>query len=608
MDSNETKNIQEALKTIQAQLNRHETVLMQMQGKAVGVLKPVVDMVAPTQSPVRQEKKEIDMERTIGTRWLAWVGFVSFIVGVGLFLKYAFEQGWINEIARVTLGYVGGAALAGVGELLRKKSQKYASYGNVLQGIGVAILYLVTFAAFNLYGLFGQMTAFGILVFITAIVGFFGVRAKTDALLATSFVGAYLTPVLIHDGHADPSAVLFSYLAVLALAVMMVTRVRKEPRLLVCGLLGTVSLIMYWCAYFYTPNAVWFFVSWIFALTTLFTAGRFLAFSTKPWEDTESWDFVPVIIVPIATLATLWVLNRSLSQRGILISNSMQGLVIAMYALVSLVEAGIAVVFSNRFGTRAGRAFLVAAIYGAVLAIALFLPDEPIVQTVALGLESVAIFIGGIWLKRAELRIGALAVLGFAAITMMNAVSFPVAQNFQIFLTNAFGIRFFLLVCLAIIAILYRRYSVRVSNDEQTMLAPAIFTITHVATLWLISTEISRWFSAQRVERLLGVVDKKQRSLVMGQIVNQKNIVISIFWGLYGIGALLFGFLSKSRFVRLAGLILLIVTVIKVALHDFWAFGTLYRMIVSLSLGVVLLLGAFFYHRFQDRIKQLIGE
>jgi len=54
--------------------------------------------------------------------------------------------------------------------------------------------------------------------------------------------------------------------------------------------------------------------------------------------------------------------------------------------------------------------------------------------------------------------------------------------------------------------------------------------------------------------------------------------------------------------------VLLIGTILKVALYDFWTFGTLYRMIVSLSLGVVFLLGAFFYHRFQDRIKQLIGE
>lgn len=593
-----SNNIQETLKIIQAQLDRHETLLLQLQSKSN--LKPAMP-VFPQQA-IPAQKKSADMERAIGTRWLAWVGFLSFIIGVSLFLKYAFEQGWINEIARVVLGYVGGAALASIGELLRRKSQKYAAYANVLQGIGVAILYLITFAAFNLYGLFGQMTAFGILVLITALVGFLGVRAKADALLATSFVGAYLTPVLIHDVQADLGAILFAYLTVLNLAVMWVTRVRKKPRLLMCGLIGTVSLLIYWFSYFYTPNAVWFAVSWIFGLATLFTAGRFLAFSVKPWSDAKFGDLAPVVIVPVATLTTLAVLENSL-----LASRSVQGLVILMYAIVNAVEAGIIVLLADRFGTRAGRAFLVAALYSAVLAIMLLLPEQALGQTIALGLEAVVIFGVGIWLKRVELRLGGLFVLILGAIEM-NAVYFPAANNFRIFLTSAFGVRLFLLVCLGIIAILYRRYSARVSKDEQTMLTPAVFALTHVAMVWLISDEIYRWFDAQRVERLAGLTDKYKRRLVMERITNQRNIIVSIFWGLYGIGTLLWGFLSKSRFVRIGGLVLLIITILKVALYDFWAFGTLYRMIVSLTLGAVLLLGAFFYHRFQGRIKQLIGE
>lgn len=598
MSANELKHIQETLVRIEEKLKRHEIMLGELERSSFTSKSAAESTVLPTSKiPAPSYKKDADVERTIGMQWLAWVGFFSFVTGVGLFLKYAFEMGWLTESARVILGYIGGLALIGAGTFLRKR---YASYGNVIQGIGVAILYLVTFAAFNLYGLIGQMPALGIMVVITVAVALLGQYMNAPALLATSFVGGYLTPLLIHTG-TDPGNFFFPYLLLLNIAVFFVTRKRKESRIALWGLLGTILLFGYWLFFFYTEGAHWFIVNWLIAFSVLFLAARFLAFSLKPWKDSELWDFVPLLLIPVSTFITLQFLQDAS------ISRLAQGFVIGAYALLSAASGVIARVLSERWNTRAERVLFAAALYAMILAIGKLLPKEFVAQTIGFGLEAIAIFGLGVILKRPELRLGALVVL-FRGFLEASAVHFPPSAEFQIFLSQAFTIRIFILACLIAIAGLYRWFFQTFSKDEKQLVAPVVFTVTHIVTLWLISSELGRWFDTKYVAQVEGITDRLERKELSRQISNQRNIVVSIFWGLYGVVALFIGFLTKSRFVRIGGLLLLIVTILKVALHDFWNFGTLYRMIVSLSLGVVFLLGAFFYHRFQNRIKQFISE
>ena len=46
----------------------------------------------------------LDLEQRIGARWATWVGIVAILVGVGLFLKWAFDNAFLGPAARVALG------------------------------------------------------------------------------------------------------------------------------------------------------------------------------------------------------------------------------------------------------------------------------------------------------------------------------------------------------------------------------------------------------------------------------------------------------------------------------------------------------------------------
>jgi uncharacterized membrane protein len=112
---------------------------------AVPSLTPAPVPSAPSFAPTPPR----DLERTIGANWLAKIGMVILVLGVVFFLNYAFQQGWISVPMRIVLGAAGGAVLAVVGDLLRRRDgTRFNAYGQILLGGGAAITYFSLYAAY----------------------------------------------------------------------------------------------------------------------------------------------------------------------------------------------------------------------------------------------------------------------------------------------------------------------------------------------------------------------------------------------------------------------------------------------------------------------------
>jgi uncharacterized membrane protein len=108
----------------------------------------------------------VNIESLIGGNWFNRIGILAIVIGIGFFLKLAFEREWIGPTGRVALGvFIGIAFLIG-GEKLR--SFDYKHYAQGLSGGGIAILYLTFFAAFARYGIIGQFPAFALMAMVTA--------------------------------------------------------------------------------------------------------------------------------------------------------------------------------------------------------------------------------------------------------------------------------------------------------------------------------------------------------------------------------------------------------------------------------------------------------
>ncbi|HEU5457134.1 MAG TPA: DUF2339 domain-containing protein, partial [Terracidiphilus sp.] len=81
---------------------------------------------------------------------------------------------------------------------------------------------------------------------------------------------------------------------------------------------------------------------------------------------------------------------------------------------------------------------------------------------------------------------------------------------------------------------------------------------------------------------------------------------ITIAWSLLGVGVFLFALAVGQRSYRLAGLALLLVSVVKILLMDVWALNPSDRYTTLIVLGLALLAVSFLYTRFRSAIQKYL--
>jgi uncharacterized membrane protein len=191
------------------------------------------------------------LEARIGARWLLYIGVVAIVIGVSYFEKLAIDNHWINETARTIQGGILGALLVYVG--IRFVRAGYTFYGQILSGGGVAILYVSTYAAFNLYHLISRPSAFVLMSAITALAAMLADSQRSQGLALMAVGGGFATPFLL-PGNTDAEIALFTYDAILIAGTMFLAHRRIWPLLNVVSYGFTVLTVLGWLAQFYEPS------------------------------------------------------------------------------------------------------------------------------------------------------------------------------------------------------------------------------------------------------------------------------------------------------------------------------------------------------------------
>lgn len=125
-----------------------------------------------------------------------------------LFLKYAYDQGWIQQISpniRCLIGAAFGLVLIGAGETVRKRIGAFASSG--LTATGLATLYATVLVARHVFELISPAASFFLLVSVTITGILLSARGRRLFTAYISLAGAYAVPFIV--GAVDPSPVVF---------------------------------------------------------------------------------------------------------------------------------------------------------------------------------------------------------------------------------------------------------------------------------------------------------------------------------------------------------------------------------------------------------------
>lgn len=201
----------------------------------------------PQHSPRPKPKKQRsagELEALIGGKLLNRIGALAVILGIGFFLKYAFDNNMVPEWVRVLIGAAAGGALLWGGARFHRKGLPVFAQG--LIGAGIAALYISVYASFNFYHLVPQIAAFGLMIGVTILGFFLALRHYSPGVAGLSWAGGFLTPFLLSTGEVNAPRLL-TYLALLD--VGMVALVVYRPKWFIFEPMSFVATWLLWAAW-----------------------------------------------------------------------------------------------------------------------------------------------------------------------------------------------------------------------------------------------------------------------------------------------------------------------------------------------------------------------
>lgn len=106
----------------------------------------------------------------------------------------------------------------------------------------------------------------------------------------------------------------------------------------------------------------------------------------------------------------------------------------------------------------------------------------------------------------------------------------------------------------------------------------------HLVVLALLSSELIHWFDLAEVE-------------------NSFKLSLSILWGAYALFMIVYGLSRDAKHIRLGGMVLFAVTLIKLFAYDMEDMSTILKTVVMIVLGALLLIASFIYNKYKGSTR-----
>jgi uncharacterized membrane protein len=525
----------------------------------------------PRREPVRSAPAAsgTSFEEVLGGRVLAWIGGLAILLGTVLFLGMAISHGWIDEPTRTVLAFLGSTALLVAGVWLHERGGRFeAALAAVASG--VSGLFATIVVATQVYDLIAPGVGLAMAALVAAVSFAMAVRWSAPLIGALGTLGALAAPMLAGVGTSGVS------IAFVAIA------------------LAASSAILVWQRW-----------NWLALGAFLVSAPQLIAWVVEARADQ--------LALTLAVAVGFWVLYAAAAFGHELRVRGERQLPISSWLLLF-----------------ASTAMLTALGYFMLE----YREEHSLAVAWLLGVSGSQIAFGAAALRlRIHREIGSLLIalgLGISALTFAAAFDGPV-------LVIGWAVEAIVLAYLATGA--DDTPSDSLSNAERLAIASAGLLGAAFGHVLLLEAPPTALFDgvedlraallgigassaaavacallARRTQPLAaqvagfagaaGLVYLGSVAIVdtvgvtaSGEARQAGQVWLSAFWGVTGLGAILYGLLRRIPDVRLGGLALLALAIGKVYIYDLSELDELARVLSFVALGLLLLVGAFAYQR-----------
>lgn len=564
----------------------------------------------PASKPAHSSSWAIDVSHSnfewlLGGNWLARIGVVALIVGIAFFISLSIDRGWLSETGQITLGVLAGVAFLGAGEYFRNR---YVPWAQAMAGGGLAIFYLSIYAGFALYDLFSPLAALGLFGLITLAGVIQSLRHESIALAVLAIFSGFATPLLLQDPLPD-KLLLLAYVLVLDVGVLALASFRTWRWLTFPAWIASLIVLTFWVDQL-NPSTGLQQVA-ISAVFLLFM-GSTIAFHVVQRKPAGVVDLLLLVGNGLAYLAISYDVMYDIYRPWM---GGFTALLAVFYVLLTIafrfrpstaplpIEAQSGPTFLPKKGATSSIPLVTFTAAFAVLLAALAVPTQVggIWVTMLWGLEALVL----IWLSFAfsfpELRWSAYLLLT-TMVVWLGAIQ---TSNFDLeTIRPVINLRFLVfgvgVGSLYSALLMVRRrtglLSFELNKHEEQRASIALFGLANLTTLWILSAEV------------LASADSAFFDLSTYASENVSVLGLTLLWSIYGAALMVGGIFLQSRWVRLGGLALLSISVIKLFVYDSQALAQTYRVIAFLGLGAILTAGGFLYQRHSKTIRGFLFE
>lgn len=210
------------------------------------------DAPATRPPPPADEPGPLDVVRrwVLGGNMIVNAGIAILFIGLAFLARYLTEHVTVPVELRLAGIALVAIVLTAVGWRLRTRRTAYAQ---VLQGGGIAVLYLTLFVSFRWYGVLGMASAFVLMAVVAALAAALAVLQEAPALAVVGALGGFATPLLLSTGAGNHVA-LFSYYLLLDLGIAAIAWFRTWRALNLIGFAFTFGVGGLWGLTKYQPD------------------------------------------------------------------------------------------------------------------------------------------------------------------------------------------------------------------------------------------------------------------------------------------------------------------------------------------------------------------
>jgi len=374
---------------------------------------------------------------------LVKVGVLILFIGLSFLLRFAAEHISVPVGLRYTGVAMVGVVLLALGWRLRGKRRDYAL---VLQGAGIGVFDLTILAAMKWHELLPPEIGFAALLAVVLLSAVLAVAQDAPLLAIVAALEGFAAPVLASTGQNRPIG-LFTYLLVLDVGIAVVAWFKAWRVLNLIALTGSFTLAAAWAQRYYTDEQYGTVQPYLIAFFLLFTAVGVM-FARRSLLDTRGdteqtlaaravqalqrvgrVDSTLVFGVPMVAFALQYRLMQLFGQGAALSA-------MAMAAFYLLLARGVFAYHARGLALLAEAYAIVGVIFG-TLAVPLGLEGKW--TGVSWAVEAAGMYWLGARQQRPYARAFAFAVLGGAAIKLLQATHFSDAIGVPLFQGTVIG-------------------------------------------------------------------------------------------------------------------------------------------------------------------------